>query len=122
MVKWVGSSLASAFFASLECCSCINLSTSHDDVIEDDEEAKDCPFMLTIPNPLSLNDSATHCNHNSNKLVPPTETGEQLNSTQTPNSNSNSKIQNHQINSQKHLQERWIVNLAGSIYTKTSKK
>ncbi|XAR72423.1 hypothetical protein NMG60_11019050 [Bertholletia excelsa] len=81
MVKWVGSSLTSAFFASLECCSCINLNASHEDIIEDDEEAKDCPFMLTVPNPLSLDDSATHCNHSSDKLVPPTETGEQLNST-----------------------------------------
>ncbi|XAR52780.1 hypothetical protein NMG60_11021033 [Bertholletia excelsa] len=110
MVNWVGSSLASAFFTSLECCSCINLSTSHDDVIEDDEEAKDCPFMLIVPNPPSLDDSATHCNHNPDKLH------------STPNSNSNSEIQNHQNNSQKHLQERWIVNLAGSIYTKTFEK
>ncbi|XAR53944.1 hypothetical protein NMG60_11028888 [Bertholletia excelsa] len=72
MANWVGSSVASAFFASLERCSCINLSTSHDDVIEDDEEAKDRPFMLTVPNPPSLDDSATHCNHHSDKLVPPT--------------------------------------------------
>ncbi|KAK7282545.1 hypothetical protein RIF29_11422 [Crotalaria pallida] len=33
MASWIGTNLASAFFASLERCSCINLSTSddHDD-------------------------------------------------------------------------------------------
>ncbi|GMP97745.1 hypothetical protein CsSME_00045887 [Camellia sinensis var. sinensis] len=42
MVNWVGMSVASAFFASLKRCACINLNTSHDDA-ENDEEAKDCP-------------------------------------------------------------------------------
>ncbi|KAK9145667.1 hypothetical protein Sjap_005570 [Stephania japonica] len=46
MANWVGTSVASAFFASLERCSCVNL-TTHD--FEDDEEAKDRPLMLTKP-------------------------------------------------------------------------
>ncbi|XP_077225901.1 uncharacterized protein LOC143859109 [Tasmannia lanceolata] len=46
MASWVGSSVASAFFASLERCSCINLSTTD---LEDEEEAKDRPLMLTKP-------------------------------------------------------------------------
>ncbi|PKA66446.1 hypothetical protein AXF42_Ash007144 [Apostasia shenzhenica] len=46
MATWVGASLASAFFASLERFSCINLATSDpDDEIE--EEAKDLPLMLS---------------------------------------------------------------------------
>lgn len=47
VASWVGSSVASAFFASLERCACINLSTT--DVDDDDleEEAKDRPLMLT---------------------------------------------------------------------------
>ncbi|KAJ9681130.1 hypothetical protein PVL29_020156 [Vitis rotundifolia] len=47
MANWVGTSVASAFFASLERCSCINLSTN--DMDEDEEEAKDRPLMLTKP-------------------------------------------------------------------------
>eukprot|EP01018_Ginkgo_biloba_P016764 Gb_41245 [translate_table: standard] len=39
---WVGASVASAFFASLERCSCINLSTTDN---EDEEEAKDMPLI-----------------------------------------------------------------------------
>ncbi|KAK3012305.1 hypothetical protein RJ639_012853 [Escallonia herrerae] len=59
MASWVGTSVASAFFASLERCSCINLSTSHDDVEDNEEEAKDRPLMLTKPlNVMSLGDSA----------------------------------------------------------------
>ncbi|KAK1308002.1 hypothetical protein QJS10_CPA09g01615 [Acorus calamus] len=46
MATWVGTSVASAFFASLERCSCINLSTTD---FEDEEEAKDRPLMLTKP-------------------------------------------------------------------------
>ncbi|KAF5811490.1 hypothetical protein HanRHA438_Chr04g0191751 [Helianthus annuus] len=53
VANWIGNSVASAFFTSLERCSCINLSTSHDET-EDaddgyDEEAKDRPLMLTKP-------------------------------------------------------------------------
>ncbi|XXG85310.1 hypothetical protein AAC387_Pa11g0412 [Persea americana] len=49
MANWVGSSVASAFFASLERCSCINLSTTDLEEEEDEEEAKDRPLMLTKP-------------------------------------------------------------------------
>ncbi|KAL5988535.1 hypothetical protein ACLOJK_036300 [Asimina triloba] len=50
MANWVGASVASAFFASLERCSCINLSTTDiDDDNVDEEEAKDRPLMLTKP-------------------------------------------------------------------------
>lgn len=43
-MKCVGASVATAFFASLERCSCINISTTDSDV---DEEANDRPLMLT---------------------------------------------------------------------------
>ncbi|KAH0435602.1 hypothetical protein IEQ34_009632 [Dendrobium chrysotoxum] len=47
MANWLGTSVVSAFFASLERCSCINLSTTDN---EDDDEAKDrVPLMLTKP-------------------------------------------------------------------------
>ncbi|GKU87910.1 hypothetical protein SLE2022_181780 [Rubroshorea leprosula] len=46
MANWVGTSVASAFFASLERCSCINLSTND---FDEEEEANDRPFMLTKP-------------------------------------------------------------------------
>ena len=49
MANWVGTSVATAFFASLERCSCINLSTTDIDDEEDEEEAKDRPLMLTKP-------------------------------------------------------------------------
>lgn len=45
-VSWVGTHVASAFFASLERCSCINLSTSDDPDINPDE-AHDRPLMLS---------------------------------------------------------------------------
>lgn len=44
--SWFGASVTSAFFASLERCSCINLSTDDDDD-DDQDEAKDRPLMLT---------------------------------------------------------------------------
>jgi hypothetical protein len=43
---WVGASVSSAFFASLERCSCINLSDDDDDR-DDEEEAKDRPLILS---------------------------------------------------------------------------
>ncbi|KAL3604235.1 hypothetical protein D5086_005094 [Populus alba] len=46
VASWVGVNVASAFFASLERCSCINLNTTDP---EDDEEARDRPLMLTKP-------------------------------------------------------------------------
>ncbi|KAK8945228.1 hypothetical protein KSP39_PZI008145 [Platanthera zijinensis] len=45
MVNWLSTVVASAFFASLERCSCINLSTNDDD----DDEAKDRPLILGRP-------------------------------------------------------------------------
>jgi hypothetical protein len=44
---WVGASVSSAFFASLEHCSCINLSTDDDDDRDGEEEAKDRPLILS---------------------------------------------------------------------------
>lgn len=64
MANWVGS----AFFASLERCSCINLSaTDFDD--EDEPEPKDCPLMLTNPDhpqiqPQTQSESSTDNNLN----------------------------------------------------------
>ncbi|XP_074556787.1 uncharacterized protein LOC141812669 [Curcuma longa] len=49
VMNWVGASFSSAFFASLERCSCINLSTDDDD---DEEEAKDRPLMFIKPDAL----------------------------------------------------------------------
>ncbi|KAE8685142.1 U-box domain-containing protein 30 [Hibiscus syriacus] len=46
MFSWVGTSMASAFFASLERCSCINLSTTD---FNDEEEAKDRPLIFIKP-------------------------------------------------------------------------
>ena len=43
---WVGTSVASVFFASLERCACVNVTTSDSDD-EDEEEAKDRPLMFT---------------------------------------------------------------------------
>ncbi|KAJ9679997.1 hypothetical protein PVL29_021780 [Vitis rotundifolia] len=53
MATWVGTSVASAFFASLERCSCINLSTADMDEDDDGEEAKDRPLMLISESPKS---------------------------------------------------------------------
>jgi hypothetical protein len=48
VASWVGSNVASAFFASLERCSCINLSTSD---LVDDHDNDDRPLMLSNPEP-----------------------------------------------------------------------
>ncbi|KAK1420241.1 hypothetical protein QVD17_21678 [Tagetes erecta] len=65
VANWIGNSVASAFFTSLERCSCINLSTSHDEYedYDDDEEAKDRPLMLTKPVIF-----VDHSHHESDKL------------------------------------------------------
>lgn len=42
VASWFGSNVASAFFASLERCSCINLSTTDND---EDEDAYDRPLI-----------------------------------------------------------------------------
>lgn len=46
--SWFGTGVTSAFFASLERCSCINLSTDGDDDGDDIDpaEAHDRPLML----------------------------------------------------------------------------
>ncbi|KAH6812031.1 hypothetical protein C2S51_025793 [Perilla frutescens var. frutescens] len=51
VASWFGATVATAFFTSLERCSCITLSTSND------EEAKDRPLMLT-ERPCSATDAA----------------------------------------------------------------
>ncbi|KAJ7962602.1 UDP-N-acetylmuramate--L-alanine ligase [Quillaja saponaria] len=69
MAYWVGTNVVSAFFASLERCACINLSTTDN---EEDEEAHDRPLMLTKP--ISLNGSQMDSKHtiDSDKLpLPP---------------------------------------------------
>lgn len=45
-LSWLGTHVASAFFASLERCSCINLSTHDDHDMTNPEEAHDRPLML----------------------------------------------------------------------------
>ncbi|CAH8382861.1 unnamed protein product [Eruca vesicaria subsp. sativa] len=45
--SWVSATIISAFFASLERCSCVNLSTSHDDEEEYDEESHNRPLALS---------------------------------------------------------------------------
>eukprot|EP00249_Psilotum_nudum_P005444 c18878_g1_i1 orf=451-759(-) len=46
---WFGASLASAFFASLESCSCIKLNTID---FEEDEEANDKPLITLKREPV----------------------------------------------------------------------
>ncbi|XP_075671415.1 uncharacterized protein LOC142640959 [Castanea sativa] len=59
VANWVGSNVASAFFASLERCSCINLSTTDlDDNDTADDESHDLPLIFS-------NDSHSH-SHNPN--------------------------------------------------------
>ncbi|CAD6267348.1 unnamed protein product [Miscanthus lutarioriparius] len=52
---WVATGVVSAFFVSLERCSCIHLHTAEEDDGSDDEdrdEAKDRPLMFSSPNTL----------------------------------------------------------------------
>lgn len=52
LARWFGTSVASAFFASLERCACVNLTTYASDD-EEEEEAKDRPlFMNNLPSHL----------------------------------------------------------------------
>ncbi|QCE02554.1 hypothetical protein DEO72_LG8g569 [Vigna unguiculata] len=52
MANWVGANVASAFFASLERCSCINLSIDNDDDINNNNNNHndDRPLFLSQPN------------------------------------------------------------------------
>ncbi|KZV31017.1 hypothetical protein F511_18121 [Dorcoceras hygrometricum] len=63
LARWFGTSVAAAFFASLERCSCVNLTTSDTD--DEDEEAKDRPLMLTNLRSSSTS-SFSSANHNVN--------------------------------------------------------
>nr|KJB52542.1 hypothetical protein B456_008G267200 [Gossypium raimondii] len=63
MAAWLGSSVAQAFFASLERCSCINLSTSDD---ADDSEAHDLPLMFTNCSSISSLSVTSIPNNNNN--------------------------------------------------------
>ncbi|CAM0943341.1 unnamed protein product [Alopecurus aequalis] len=57
--SWFGSGVTSAFFASLERCSCINLSTDDDDDdVDDPAEAHDRPLFLDAASAPS--DAAAH--------------------------------------------------------------
>ncbi|KAL3630717.1 hypothetical protein CASFOL_023701 [Castilleja foliolosa] len=66
LARWFGMSVAAAFFASLERCSCVNLTTFDTDE-DGEEEAKDRPLMLTS---FSMNSTASSSafpvNHNVN--------------------------------------------------------
>ncbi|KAF7816673.1 uncharacterized protein G2W53_030642 [Senna tora] len=53
MANWFGSSLASAFFASLDRWSCVNVSTS-DDVDDDNEDDNDSSVILSNSGSLNL--------------------------------------------------------------------
>ncbi|XVE58333.1 hypothetical protein DITRI_Ditri04bG0161500 [Diplodiscus trichospermus] len=64
-LSWLGTSVAHAFFASLERCSCINLSTSDD---AEDSEAHDRPLMFT--NCSSISSSVTS---RSTNIPPPND-------------------------------------------------
>lgn len=48
LASWLGATLASAFFSSLERFSCVNVSTT--DLDEDEDEANDRPLTLDLPN------------------------------------------------------------------------
>nr|XP_010942319.1 uncharacterized protein LOC105060349 [Elaeis guineensis] len=45
MATWVGNGIATTFFTSLECCSCISITTD-----EDRNEAKDVPLIFNDGN------------------------------------------------------------------------
>ncbi|KAJ9675851.1 hypothetical protein PVL29_024685 [Vitis rotundifolia] len=53
MATWVGTNMALAFFASLERCSCVHLSTADMDDNNDGEGTKDRLLMLTSESPKS---------------------------------------------------------------------
>ncbi|CAN6709331.1 unnamed protein product [Malus baccata var. baccata] len=59
VASWLGTHVASAFFNSLERCSCINLSTS-DDQETNPEEAHDRPLMLFASRSVNLSDHRPH--------------------------------------------------------------
>ncbi|WOG84816.1 hypothetical protein DCAR_0104001 [Daucus carota subsp. sativus] len=59
LANCLGLGVSTAFFASLQCFSCMHLNTTDDtDDEEDDEEAHDRPLMLTVLPSLSVSSSA----------------------------------------------------------------
>ncbi|KAL8148450.1 hypothetical protein AgCh_005715 [Apium graveolens] len=59
LANWLGLSVSSAFFASLDQFSCVHLNTADSDDEDDDEESNARPLTLTIlPSP-SVSPSAT---------------------------------------------------------------
>ncbi|KAL2556268.1 uncharacterized protein Fot_01007 [Forsythia ovata] len=69
LARWFGTSFAAAFFASLERCSCVNLTTYDSD--DDDEEAKDRPLMLTTMDSVNSSSSFVSATTTNNDALPP---------------------------------------------------
>ncbi|KAI3977717.1 hypothetical protein MKX01_009602 [Papaver californicum] len=63
MMSWVGTRVASTFFASLERCSCINLSTCDLDD-EEVEEANDRPLIFTTSSSFMSHEDDVNDNKN----------------------------------------------------------
>ncbi|KAL6637147.1 hypothetical protein ACP70R_024719 [Stipagrostis hirtigluma subsp. patula] len=43
---WVGGGIAAVFFASLERCSCVNVRTQDDDLVDDEQRDSEAPLMF----------------------------------------------------------------------------
>ena len=43
---WVGGGIAAVFFASLERCSCVNVRTHDDDLLDDEQRDSEAPLMF----------------------------------------------------------------------------
>ncbi|CAL4918351.1 unnamed protein product [Urochloa decumbens] len=43
---WVGGGIAAVFFASLERCSCVNVRTQDDDLLDDEQRDSEAPLMF----------------------------------------------------------------------------
>ncbi|CAA0827447.1 Unknown protein [Striga hermonthica] len=56
LARWLGTSVAAAFFASLERCACVNIETIGEDDDEDDER----PLMLTNLGSVHMSPNGTH--------------------------------------------------------------
>lgn len=46
MAGWVGGGIAAVFFASLERCSCVNVRTDGDDLLDDEQRDSEAPLMF----------------------------------------------------------------------------
>lgn len=78
LARWFGMSVVAAFFASLERCSCVNLTTFDTDDDDMDEEAKDRPLMLTTFPSFGSTTSSVAANHNNVNLANPPPSVENL--------------------------------------------